>query len=154
MKNANFIAFDFETATMQHAACQLGMAIVKEGEVVKTINRMIQPPKNRYTPQCVAVHGITPEQTANAPTFDVVWDEVKTYFEANFVVAHNLKFDLEVLNKSLQRSNLPPPIFMGKACYMLQQKCSIIFCWSNACFWTKEISHNGNGDLSAGVVSF
>ena len=23
-----------------------------------------------------------------------------------------------------------------------------------ACFWTKEISHNGNGDLSAGVVSF
>lgn len=35
MKNANFIAFDFETATMQHAACQLGIAIVKEGEVVK-----------------------------------------------------------------------------------------------------------------------
>lgn len=116
MKNANFIAFDFETATMQHAACQLGIVIVKEGEVVKTINRMIQPPKNRYTPQCVAVHGITPEQTANAPTFDVVWDEVKTYFEANFVVAHNLKFDLEVLNKSLQRYNLPHPIFMGKAC--------------------------------------
>ena len=25
-------------------------------------------------------------------------------------------------------------IFMGKACYMLQQKCSIIFCWSNAHF--------------------
>lgn len=45
-------------------------------------------------------------------------------------------------------------IFTQKAYYMLQQKCSIIFCWSNACFWTKEISHNGNGDLSAGVVSF
>lgn len=28
------------------------------------------------------------------------------------------------------------------------------FCWSNVRFWTKEISHNGNGDLSAGVVSF
>lgn len=116
MKNANFIAFDFETATMQHAACQLGIAIVKEGEVIKTINRLIQPPKNRYTPQCVAVHGITPNQTADAPTFDVVWNEVKTYFEANFVVAHNLKFDLEVLNKSLQRYNLPHPIFMGQAC--------------------------------------
>lgn len=116
MKNANFIAFDFETATMQHAACQLGIAIVKEGEVVKTINRLIQPPRNRYTPQCVAVHGITPEQTANAPTFDVVWDEVKAYFEANFIVAHNLRFDLDVLNKSLQRYNLSRPIFMGSAC--------------------------------------
>ena len=45
-------------------------------------------------------------------------------------------------------------IFTQKAYYMLQQKCSIIFCWSNARFWTKEISHNGNGDLFAGVVSF
>lgn len=116
MKNANFIAIDFETATLKRSACQLGIIVVKEGEIVKKINYLIKPPRNIYTPQCVAVHGITPEKTANAPTFDKVWEEVREYFESNFVVAHNIKFDLDVLYKSLDKYNLPYPIFMGMAC--------------------------------------
>ena len=116
MKNANFIAIDFETATMKRSACQLGIIVVKDGEIVKKINYLIKPPRNIYTPQCVAVHGITPEKTANSPTFDKVWEEVREYFESNFVVAHNIKFDLDVLYKSLDKYNLPYPIFMGQAC--------------------------------------
>lgn len=116
MKNANFIAIDFETATMKRSACQLGIVVVKEGEIVKKINHLIKPPKNIYTQQCIAIHGITPDKTANAPTFDKVWEEVREYFESNFVVAHNLKFDLDVLYKSLDKYNLPYPIFMGESC--------------------------------------
>ena len=116
MKNANFVAVDFETATQQKAACQIGVVVVKEGEIVKKITRLIQPPRNRYTPSCVAVHGITPSMTANDPTFDVVWSEVKEYFEGNFIVGHNVFFDIDVLEKSLRRYSLPIPIFMGTAC--------------------------------------
>lgn len=116
MKNANFVAVDFETATQQKAACQIGVVVVKEGEIVKKITRLIQPPRNRFTPSCVAVHGITPSMTADAPTFDVVWSEVKEYFEGNFIVGHNVSFDLDVLEKSLRRYSLPIPIFMGTAC--------------------------------------
>lgn len=116
MKNANFVAVDFETATQQKAACQIGVVVVKGGEIVKKITRLIQPPRNRYTPSCVAVHGITPSMTVDAPTFDLVWSEVKEYFEGNFIVGHNVYFDLDVLEKSLRRYSLPIPIFMGTAC--------------------------------------
>lgn len=116
MKNANFIAIDFETATPQRAACQIGIVVVKEGHIVNKISKLIQPPKNRYSSHCIKVHGITPNMTVNSPTFDIVWNEIKEYFEGNFVIAHNAAFDIDVLYKSLDIYNIPHPIFMGTTC--------------------------------------
>ncbi len=116
MKNVNFIAIDFETATTKRAACQIGITVVKEGEIVKKISRFIQPPENQYSKQCIKVHGITPNITADSPTFDIIWSEIKEYFEGNFIVAHNLSFDIDVLYKELDRYSIPHPIFMGTAC--------------------------------------
>lgn len=116
MKNTNFIAIDFETATQQRTACQIGIVVVKEGYIVKKISRLIQPPNNRYSNNCIKVHGITPDMTANSPTFDIVWDEIKEYFEGNFIIAHNATFDIDVLYKSLDAYNIPYPIFMGTEC--------------------------------------
>lgn len=116
MKNTNFIAIDFETATPKRAACQIGIAVVKEGNIVEKISRLIQPPKNKYSDNCIKVHGITPDTTINSPTFDIVWNEIKEYFEGNFVIAHNAAFDIDVLHKSLDAYNIPYPILMGTAC--------------------------------------
>lgn len=116
MKNTNFIAIDFETATPQRAACQIGIVVVKKGRIVEKINRLIQPPNNKYSKNCINVHGITPEMTANSPTFDVVWEDIKEYFEGNFIVAHNASFDLNVLSKSLDTYGIVHPIFMGTEC--------------------------------------
>lgn len=116
MNNANFIAVDFETATPQRAACQIGIVVVKEGKIVDKVSRLIQPPKNKYSDRCIKVHGITPDMTANLPTFDILWNEIKDYFERNFIVAHNAAFDLDVLYKSLDTYNIPHPIFMGTTC--------------------------------------
>lgn len=117
MNNANFVAVDFETATANKAsACQVGIVVVKEGQIVKRISRLIQPPRNRYSPKNVSVHHITPEKTRNSPTFDTVWDEIGEYFDRNFIVAHNISFDLSVLRKSLEEYDIPCPIFMGTAC--------------------------------------
>ena len=116
MKNVNFIAIDFETATTQRTACQVGITVVKEGEIVKKISRFIQPPANQYSKQCIKVHGITPDITADSPTFDIIWNDIEEYFEGNFIVAHNLPFDIDVLYKELDRYNIPHPIFMGMAC--------------------------------------
>lgn len=110
MKNVNFIAIDFETATTQRTACQVGITVVKEGEIVKKISRFIQPPANQYSKQCIKVHGITPDITADSPTFDIIWNDIKEYFEGNFIVAHNLPFDIDVLYKELDRYNIPHPI--------------------------------------------
>lgn len=117
MNNANFVAVDFETATANRAsACQVGIVVVKDGQIVKRISRLIQPPRNRYSPLNVSIHHITPEKTRNAPTFDIVWDEIGEYFDQNFIVAHNISFDMSVLCKSLEEYDIPCPIFMGTAC--------------------------------------
>lgn len=63
MKNANFIAVDFETATPQRAACQIGIVVVKEGVITEKVSHLIQPPNNKYSKNCINVHGITPEMT-------------------------------------------------------------------------------------------
>lgn len=117
MKNANFIAFDFETATSStRMPCQIGIVVVKEGQIVDRIERYIQPPGNRYNKKCIEVHGITPEMTKDKPEFDIVWEEIKEYFEANFIVAHNINFDIDVLSKALSKYNIAPPIIMGIEC--------------------------------------
>lgn len=36
----NFVAIDFETATFDRMACQVGMTIVKEGEIVDTYSQI------------------------------------------------------------------------------------------------------------------
>ena len=41
----DFVAIDFETATDLYP-CQIGMAIVKDGVIIKTINKLIRPPHN------------------------------------------------------------------------------------------------------------
>ncbi|MCD8304120.1 MAG: 3'-5' exoribonuclease [Prevotellaceae bacterium] len=117
LKNANFIAIDFETATAStRQACQIGIVVVKAGDIVERICRLIQPPGNRYFHKCIEVHGITPQKTANEPTFDVVWKDIKEYFVGNFVVAHNAAFDLDVLHRALDFYNIPAPVMMGEAC--------------------------------------
>lgn len=116
MKNANFIAIDFETATTKRAACQIGIVVVKEGNIVEKISKFIQPPNNKYSDRCIKVHGITPDMTVDSPTFDIVWNDIKEYFEGNFIVAHNASFDLDVLYRALDDYHIPHPIFMGVAC--------------------------------------
>lgn len=117
MKNANFIAIDFETATKSsRMPCQIGVAVVKNGVITDTVSYLIKPPRNRYSEDLIRIHRITPSMTENAPDFPTVWNEIKELFSANFIVAHNAAFDMDVLEKALSYYNIPKPIFMGYAC--------------------------------------
>ena len=48
MKNGlNFIAIDFETATPKRASiCEVGICVVRNGEVVETRSWLVQPQEN------------------------------------------------------------------------------------------------------------
>lgn len=117
MKNANFIAIDFETAVVSSKMpCQIGLVVVKSGEIVEKFSRYIQPPGNRYSQKCIDIHHITPSITERAPIFPEVWNDIKEYFEGNFIVAHNISFDLDVLYKALSYYGINPPRIMGYNC--------------------------------------
>ena len=103
----SFIAVDFETATFSKMACQIGVTIVENGVIKGTAVDYIQPPQNKYEMGCIKVHHINPEQTINAPTFDVIWQNYKELFEKYPVVAHNAPFDESVLRTNLDYYGIP-----------------------------------------------
>lgn len=90
----SFAAIDFETANEQlTSVCSVGIVIVRDGEIVDRYYSLIQPEPNYYHYWNIRVHGITPEETENAPVFPKVWKEVEERIEGLALIAHNKAFD-------------------------------------------------------------
>jgi DNA polymerase-3 subunit epsilon len=98
----NFAAIDFETATgYQHSACAVGIVTVVNGIIAEEFYSLIQPPDNEYWWQNIKVHGITPKDTLQAPTFDEIYPELRSRLRGKRIVAHNESFDRNVMIKSM-----------------------------------------------------
>lgn len=90
----NFAAIDFETANSERSSvCSVGVVIVRNGEIADTFYSLIQPEPNYYTYWCSRVHGLTREDTEEAPVFSEVWKKVEPLIEGLPLVAHNKGFD-------------------------------------------------------------
>jgi DNA polymerase-3 subunit epsilon len=113
MNDFNFTAIDFETANHHPASiCQVGLVRVENGEIVKQVNQLVKPPNNAYFYKNIEVHGIRPEDTEAAPTFDYVWhNEMKEYIEDEVVVAHSIGFDVNCLRNALAWYDEIQPVF-------------------------------------------
>lgn len=61
----------------------------------------MQPPNNRYNWHNIQVHGITENDTKNAPTFIEVYPEIRRRLANKLIVAHNESFDRNVLIKTM-----------------------------------------------------
>ena len=108
----NFAAIDFETATASRdSACSVAVVEVKDGKLYDSYYTLIQPPANRYNYFNTRIHGITRDDTADAPVFAQIWPELLTHLEGRIVVAHNARFDMGVLGACLAKSGLPNPDF-------------------------------------------
>ena len=90
----DFIAIDFETANSSRSSiCSIGAVVVRDGEIVERIHRLVCPTPNFYTWHCTAVHGMELNDTINAPRFPEVWREIATKIGDLPLVAHNRTFD-------------------------------------------------------------
>jgi DNA polymerase-3 subunit epsilon len=106
----NFVAIDVETAQGKRwSICQIGLAIVENGEITQTISRLVQPPQNEYSEWNIRVHGITPEMTCDAPVFSEVWNEIHPLVHGKRLVAHNASFDINCLMQAFDFYGLPVP---------------------------------------------
>jgi DNA polymerase-3 subunit epsilon len=113
--HTTFTALDFETA--QHARnsiCQVGLVCFEAGKIVREINLLVRPPNNYYRYDFIDIHGITPDDTADAPTFAAVWPQLEPYIAGQRVVAHNgPRFDFSVLRHTLAHYGLTEPTYEG-----------------------------------------
>ena len=107
----DFIAIDFETATGNRASiCEAGICVVSGGKIAETRSWLVRPQGNRYSYFNIQIHGIRPEDTADAPEFPEVWDEISNYLDAcPVLVAHNAAFDMGCIRSALELYLLPKP---------------------------------------------
>lgn len=72
---------------------------------------MVKPKNNEYDEFNIEIHGITPEDTKNSPSFPEVWKEVKPFLEGKTVVAHNTSFDMYALRDAFNEYGIDYPTF-------------------------------------------
>ena len=107
-----WVAIDFETATREaNSACALGLAVVRDGRVMRTESWLIQPPFNEYEYRNTLVHGLSSEDTALAPDFAEVWWEVAPLLAEGPLLAHNAPFDIRVLRALIASHELTAPSY-------------------------------------------
>lgn len=118
-----FTAIDFETAIGSPASiCQVGLVRIKEGEVIKKVDQLIQPPGNHYLPKNIEIHGIKPDQTLEAPAFNEYWPEMCEFIDSQVVVAHNSAFDVNCLRSTLDYYGLEQPEFEERCTRTIYRK--------------------------------
>ena len=108
----NFVAIDLETATSDRSSiCQIGITEVVDGEPREPKSWLVQPEGNQYDSMNIWIHGITPEDTMNSPSFSEVWKEVEPYLQNKIVVAHNTSFDMYALRDAFNKYGIEYPTF-------------------------------------------
>lgn len=108
----SFAAIDFETADYQRdSACSIGIVVVRGSRVVNRIHHFIRPPRARFVPMFIALHGITWAKVRKEKTFAELWPELEPILlGVDFVAAHNAAFDLSVLNACCATADAPKPL--------------------------------------------
>ncbi len=107
-----FVALDFETADPKRdSACALGLVRVERGRIAARDYRLIRPPRSRFNPFCVRVHGITWKDVEHEPVFADLWPEFSAMLDgAQFLAAHNAPFDRSVLNACCDMAEVSAPV--------------------------------------------
>ena len=90
----DFAAIDFETANYHSSSvCSVGVVVVRDGQIVDKIYRLICPEPEWYSYWNTRVHGLTVADTENEKVFPYVWAEIEPQIAGLPLVAHNSPYD-------------------------------------------------------------
>ncbi|MGO3233849.1 MAG: 3'-5' exonuclease [Microbacterium sp.] len=121
----DFTAIDFETANSSPAsACSVGLVRVRGGQVVATANWLIRPPAghDEFQEWNIKIHGIHPQDVANAATWPEQFDRLCGFAGADVLVAHNAGFDLKVLRTASAVTALDCPPYRSLCSLQVARK--------------------------------
>ncbi len=109
-------SIDFETANHSRVSmCAASVAVFEDGVLVESPYWLVKPPQGHgwFLPEWTRdLHGISHVDVRHAPEFSHIADEFLTRLtSADIVVAHNARFDMEVLRQTLDHFQLPRPAF-------------------------------------------
>ncbi len=112
LKNSvTFVAIDFETANAKrNSACELGIIICRDSEIIESIHIKIKPPTSEFSFQNTQIHGISWNDVKDEANFLHIWPRIQPLLsKASFIAAHNASFDKSVLKSCCTHYGLPMP---------------------------------------------
>lgn len=104
----NLTVIDVQTPNaMNDRICEIGLTMISGQEIVSSQQFGINP-ETHWDPENIAIHGMRPQDVAEAPALPAVWLYVEPLLRHAIVVAHNAPFDLAVLGKALGSYGIHP----------------------------------------------
>lgn len=118
-----FAAIDFETANWQRTSvCSVGVVVVNRGEIEDRFYSLIHPVPDFYARKNTAIHGLSREDTDEAPAFPTVWREIVPLIKGIPLVAHNSMFDEGCLKAVHALYEMSYPDYRFYCTYRLSRK--------------------------------
>jgi DNA polymerase III subunit epsilon len=109
---------------------ELGIAILKDGEVVSKGNWLINPGMP-IPAEASAVHKITDDVVKDCPRFEAVAQEIVAALEGCIPAAYNAAFDRAFVLNELARAGIAPPTSLRKDVE-----------WIDPLVWAREVQHD------------
>lgn len=96
--SCSYVALDIETANdFRGSICSIGLVKFQDGTIVDTYYTLINP-ETSFDTFNISIHGIKPEDVADAPKFPEVRQDIVDFIGSDIVVAHFAQFDMGALN--------------------------------------------------------
>ena len=93
------------TSARHDRVIEIGILRVENDKMVKKYNQLINP-ETHVSSFITQITGITPEDLEDAPTFEIVKDEVYELLHGSIFVAHNVRFDHGFLKNEFKRYDM------------------------------------------------
>lgn len=103
MRVEDYTVVDVETPNnMRSSICQIGLREIRGGKIVYEYSSLVNP-EDEFTPICINVHHIWPQDVKDSPTFEQVWNILAEHYRDHIIVAHSASFDVTVISRTLAR---------------------------------------------------
>ncbi len=99
------VFLDTETTGLDRNAEIVEIAVVDGND--KVIVDTLVRPKRTIPLSASAIHHITNEQTASAPTWPILWQTLKKSLADRLIIAYNADFDQQMMKQSMETYRLP-----------------------------------------------
>jgi DNA polymerase III epsilon subunit family exonuclease len=110
LNELKFACLDTETTGLSTEQggriCEIAVSVSQNGKLLKEYSKLINPQMPMH-PDVVAIHGITNEMVASAPTFGEIAPELAQVLDGCILVAHNADFDMGFIRNEFTLCGCP-----------------------------------------------
>ncbi len=112
LSEIKFACLDTETTGLSPLEggkiCEIAVSVSQGGRVVEEFSSLVNPGMPMH-PDVVAIHGITNEMVASAPSFGQLLPKLLSLLDGCVIVAHNAEFDVNFLKSEFAQCGMRFP---------------------------------------------